>query len=251
MHLALAGRVLTSTDLRVPRYAAVDLSGQAVTGVIARGKHLLTRTDGGLSLHTHLKMEGSWHLYRPGTRWGGGPAHEIRAVLRTERWIAVGYRLGVVELFPTGQEQAALGHLGPDLLGPDWDMEQALARLLSDPRRPVAEALLDQRNLAGIGNLYKNETLFLKGIHPWDPVGEVKDLAAVVHLARRLLELNTQHWSQTTTGNTFKGGRHHVFERSGLPCRRCGIPVRSAYQGIAGEERITYWCPGCQPGHAG
>ncbi|HEX2150028.1 MAG TPA: DNA-formamidopyrimidine glycosylase family protein [Actinomycetota bacterium] len=247
MHKALAGRMLTSTDFRVPQYATADLTGQIVTEVVPRGKHMLTRTDDGVTLHTHFKMEGSWHLYKPGTKWGGGPAHEVRVVLQNAEWSAVGYRLPIVQLLPTSDEDQAVGHLGPDLLGPDWDLDAAVTRLLDKPDTSIAEALLDQRNLAGIGNLYKAETLFLRGVHPWTPVAAVRDLPALVALAQKLLKANTRHWAQATTGNTARGQRHWVFERAGQPCRRCGTPILSAMQGDPAVERITYWCPACQP----
>ena len=250
MNKALAGRVLTSTDFRVPRHATADLSGQTVTEVVPRGKHLLTRTDGGVTVHTHFKMEGTWHLYRPGSRWRGGPAHEIRAILKNAEWVAVGYRLGIVELIPTAREHLAVGHLGPDILGPDWDLELALRNLLAKPDRAIGDALLDQTNLAGIGNIYKNETLFLKGLHPWTPVSQVGDLASVVTLAQKLMQVNAEHWSQTTTGNTAPGQRQWVFSRGGQPCRRCGTPIRTGMQGDPAVERFTYWCPGCQPERA-
>ena len=243
----LAGRVLTFTDFRVPQHATADLSGQTVTEVVPRGKHLLTRTDAGVTLHTHLKMEGTWHLYRPGSKWRGGPAHEIRAVLKNVEWLAVGYRLAIVELVPTADEHLAVGHLGPDLLGPDWDLDLALQNLLAEPDLAIGEALLDQTNLAGIGNIYKNETLFLKGVHPWTPVSRVEDLAAVVTLARKLLKLNTGHWSQSTTGSTAPGKRHWVFSRGGQDCRRCGTRIITGMQGSQAVERFTYWCPSCQP----
>lgn len=247
MHRALAGHLLTSSDFRVPHLAGADLSGRRVTEVVPRGKHMLTRTDDGMTLHTHFLMDGTWRLFRPGAPWSGGPSHEIRVVLQNSRWSAVGYRLPVVELIPTAEEDRVVGHLGPDLLGPDWDSDEAVRRLTSRPQLAIAEALLDQRNLAGIGNLYKNETLFLKGLNPWMSVGLVKDLASVVDLARRMLRLNTAHWEQATTGNTAKGERHWVFERAGMPCRRCGTPIRRAMQGDPAVERITYWCPVCQP----
>jgi endonuclease-8 len=247
MNAALAGSVLTRSDFRVPRFAAVDLSGQTVTEVVSRGKHMLTRTDGGVSVHTHFKMEGSWNLYRQGSRWSGGPGHWIRAVLETSRWCAVGYRLAIVEVLPTAEEAGVVGHLGPDLLGADWDLARALANLGHDQQMAIGDVLLDQRNLAGIGNLYKNETLFLSGLNPWTRVADVPDLEKVVILAQRLLSSNTAHWTQTTTGNTSKGDRLWVFERGGRPCRRCGTPVRMSEQGKPGQERPTYWCPNCQP----
>jgi len=246
LHQALSGEVLTETDFRVPALATLDLSGATVDETVARGKHLLTRI-GDRTLHTHLKMEGSWHLYKPGTAWRR-PAHEARVVLRTEGWTAVGFALGVVEVVARDAEDTVVGHLGPDLLGPDWDPDEAVRRLLRQPGRDIADALLDQRNLAGIGNLYKSETLFLRGISPWRPVGEVPDLSALVTLAQRLLAANKGRWQQATTGSTRRGEEHWVFERAGSPCRRCGTTVRRERQGD--HERISYWCPRCQAGEA-
>ena len=171
LHAALAGRTLTRSDFRVPRYATVDLTGRTVLDVTPRGKHLLTRIEGGLTLHSHLRMDGAWKVFAAGQRWSGGPAHQIRVILGTADRTAVGYRLPVLELLRTADEQRAVGHLGPDLLGPDWDPEQALANLREDPARPLGEALLDQRNLAGIGNVYKCELCFLLGVTPWLPFG--------------------------------------------------------------------------------
>jgi endonuclease-8 len=248
MHDALAGRTLTRSDFRVPQLATTDLTGRDVTEVTARGKHLLTRVSGGLTLHTHFKMEGRWHLYRPSARWSGGPAWQVRAVLANADWQAVGYSLAVVELVETAAEATAVGHLGPDLLGPDWDGEEAVRRLRVVPGREIAPALLDQRNLAGIGNLYKTEALFLSGITPWTPVADVPDLEAVVRRARRLLMANRERWEQTTTGSLRRGEDHWVFERAGAPCRRCGSRILQAWQGDPPYQRISYWCPRCQAG---
>ena len=174
LHEALAGRVLTRSDFRVPRYATTDLTGRTVTECAARGKHLLTRVEGGITVHTHLRMDGSWRVRPAADRVGGG--HRVRLVLANDSWQAVGYQLGIVEVVPTAREAGVVGHLGPDLLGPDWDPAEAARRLRAAPARAVGEALLDQRNLAGIGNIYKAEVLFLGGVHPWRPVGEVAGL---------------------------------------------------------------------------
>jgi endonuclease-8 len=237
----------------VPQHATTDLRGRDVVEVVARGKHVLPRVDGDLTLHTHLKMEGSWRLFRAGSRWSGGPAWQVRVVLANDEWHAVGYRLAIVELLRTRDEPRVVGHLGPDLLRPEgmaggWDEAEAVRRLIADPAREVGPALLDQRNLAGIGNLYKAETLFLSGVTPWTAVGDVDDLASVVRRARTLLLANRDHWQQSTTGRLRRGEDHWVFERSGRPCRRCGTPVRSARQGVAPYDRLTYWCPVCQAG---
>jgi endonuclease-8 len=248
LHRALSGDVLERGELRVPQHATDDLSGRTVLEVRSRGKHLLMRMSGGLTLHTHLRMDGSWHLYRPGAPWRGGADWQVRALLQTEQWQAVGFRLGVVELLPTSAESRAVGHLGPDLLGEDWDADEAVRRLAADPGRAVGVALLDQRVLAGLGNLYRTELCFLRGRTPWTPVGELTDLPAWVDLAHRLLLTNRDRAAQVTTGRTGRASRHWVFERS--TCLRCGTRVATALQGEPTRERLTYWCPQCQHGPA-
>ncbi|MGH3315110.1 MAG: DNA-formamidopyrimidine glycosylase family protein [Nocardioidaceae bacterium] len=246
LHTALAGQTLTGSDLRVPQHATADLSGQTVQEVTARGKHLLHRVGDDLTLHTHLKMEGSWHLYRPASRWRR-PCHEARVVLRTEPWVAVGFSLGAVDLVRRGEESRLVGHLGPDLLGDDWDAAEAVRRLRAQPRRPIADALLDQRNLAGIGNLYKCEVCFLTGVSPFESVEQVRDLPGMVARAQTLLEANKHRAQQTTTGDTRRGQGTWVYLRGGWPCRRCGTRIEEAGLGDPGRERQTYWCPHCQP----
>ena len=250
LHDALAGEVLTRSDLRVPRYATADLTGRAVLDVVPRGKHLLTRVEGGLTLHSHLRMDGAWKVYAAGRRWTGGPAHQIRAVLGTTDRTAVGYRLPVLELLHTAEESRVVGHLGPDLLGPGWDPDRALANILGVPDRPLGEALLDQRNLAGIGNVYKSELCFLLGATPWLPVRALPAERAekLPGLARRLLEANRDRPVRNTTGR--RGPDLFVYGRAALPCLRCGTPVRVADQGDGSRERPTYWCPVCQTGPA-
>ncbi|MEE4422718.1 Fpg/Nei family DNA glycosylase [Streptomyces bugieae] len=247
LHEALAGRPLTRCDLRVPRLATVDLTGRGVLAVVPRGKHLLTRFEGGLTLHSHLRMDGAWQIYAPAERWRGGPAHQIRAILGTAEHTAVGYRLPVLDLLPTAEEPRVVGHLGPDLLGPDWDAAEALRRLLDAPRRPLGEALLDQRNLAGIGNVFKSELCFLLRASPWLPVGELPAPERAPALAKKLLEANKRRPARTTTPSARPDRRLWVYGRAGRPCLRCGTPVRSADQDPAAEERVTYWCPRCQP----
>lgn len=245
LNTALAGTTLTTTDFRVPRHATADLAGHRVVEVVPRGKHLLTRIEPDLTLHTHLEMDGEWRLYRPGTRWRG-PQADIRVVLSTRDWRVVGYRVPVVELLSTADEHRAVGHLGPDLLGPEWDETEALRRLAETPDREIGEALLDQRNLAGIGNLYKCETLFLRGVSPWRHTGDVAKLAAMLRLARRLMDVNKERPGQVTTGIMRRGEDTWVHGRAGRPCHRCGTHIRRADQGEAARERITFWCPHCQ-----
>ncbi|MGW1076510.1 DNA-formamidopyrimidine glycosylase family protein [Streptomyces sp. NPDC002537] len=247
LHRALADRPLTRSDLRVPKLATVDLTGRRVTEVVPRGKHLLTRVEGGLTLHSHLGMDGAWRIHDPGERWSGGPQHQIRAVLANTAHTTVGYRLPVLDLLRTADESAVVGHLGPDLLGPDWDPDEALRRLLAEPARAVGEALLDQRNLAGVGNVYKSELCFALRASPWLPVGRLAGPERLVALAKRFLEANKVRPARVTTGDPRTGRRLWVYGRAGRPCRRCGTLVRSADQGAAGQERLTYWCPRCQP----
>ncbi|WP_052848437.1 Fpg/Nei family DNA glycosylase [Streptomyces avicenniae] len=247
---ALAGRRLTRSDLRVPRLATADLTGRTVLGVTPRGKHLLTRIDGGLTLHSHLRMDGAWQVYGPGRRWSGGPAHQIRAILGTAEATAVGYRLPVLDLLRTADEPRVVGHLGPDLLGPDWDAPEARRRLLADPARPLGEALLDQRVMAGVGNVFMAELCFLTGATPWLPVGELADPGALVTLAHDLLTANRDRPDRTTTSPGLlarTGRRLHVYAQRGRPCMRCGTPIRVTRE-TPGHPRPTYWCPHCQHG---
>jgi endonuclease-8 len=247
LNRALAGHTLTGSQFRVPQYASLDLAGVTVRQVASRGKHQLFRFDNEHTLHTHLRMDGSWHLYSPDAKPHGGPDYQIRVVLHTATTKAIGYRLPVIEYLPTAEEHTVVGHLGPDLLGPDWDAEEALRRLRADPTRSIGEALLDQRNLAGIGTLYRAETLFLSGVHPRTPVGQVKDLERVVDRARRLLEANKERPEQVTTGDARRGREQWVFNRERQPCRRCRTPIRVEEFGPAGQERRSFWCPRCQP----
>ncbi|GAA4898091.1 Fpg/Nei family DNA glycosylase [Streptomyces coeruleoprunus] len=246
MHRALAGRLLTVSDLRVPRLATTDLTGRTVLDVTPRGKHLLTRIEGGLTLHSHLRMDGAWHVYEAGERWRGGPGHQVRAVLGTSAYTAVGYRLPVLDLLRTVDEPSVVGHLGPDLLGPDWDFEEAVRRVCADPARPLGEALLDQRNLAGVGNVYKCELAFMARVTPWLPVGELPPGVPerLIATAHRLLEANKDRSDRRTVTAARPDRRLYVYGRRNQPCYRCGTTIRWDDR----DERVSYWCPGCQTG---
>ncbi|MCW2634032.1 MAG: glycosylase [Blastococcus sp.] len=246
MQTALAGATLRRGEFRIPQLATVDLGGATVREVVPRGKHLLIRLVDGRTLRTHFRMDGSWHIYRPGTKWHGGPAYDIRMILTTPDWECVGYRLHDIELVPTAEEDRLVGHLGPDVLGPDWDLDEALRRLRAQPDEQIGVAILDQRNLAGIGNLYKVESLFLAGVHPWARVADVPDLEALVQRARTLMLANRHHPEQSTTGISRRGQDHWVAGRKGKPCRRCGTPILLGEQGPVTQERVTWWCPSCQ-----
>ncbi|BBX21540.1 endonuclease VIII [Mycolicibacter terrae] len=232
---ALRGKTLTRCDIRVPRYATVDLTGQRVDEVISRGKHLFIRV-GQASIHSHLKMEGSWRIAR-------GPLdHRVRICLEAGPVRALGIDLGMLEVLDRNRDGEAVAHLGPDLLGADWDPDTAVANLVADPHRPLAAALLDQTVLAGIGNVYGNELCFVVGRLPTTPVGALADPARLVARAHDMLWANRLRWTRCTTGDTRRGRQLWVYGRAGEPCRRCGARVECD----RGGERISYWCASCQ-----
>ncbi|WP_394940314.1 Fpg/Nei family DNA glycosylase [Psychromicrobium sp. YIM B11713] len=241
---ALQEKILSRSDVRVPAFATADLAGYAVESSTARGKHLLLtcRKPGAedVVIHSHLKMEGSWQLYRPDEPWRR-PAHTARIVLHTGDTVAVGFALGILELLSPAQTEAALAFLGPDLLGPDWDAAEAQRRLRSDPGQAIGLALLDQHNLAGIGNIYRNELCFLARVHPTLPVADVPDLPRLVDQAKRLLEANKGRTQRNTTGAPGRI-RAWVYGRAHEPCLRCGTLIVKAE--LAG--RVIYSCPRCQ-----
>ncbi|HZG89262.1 MAG TPA: DNA-formamidopyrimidine glycosylase family protein [Pseudonocardia sp.] len=250
LRAALSGRQLVRGELRHPRLVQHDLAGRTVLDVASVGKHLLTRFDDGRTLHSHFRMDGSWHLYRPGMSWQR-PAHEARAVLETTDRVAVGFALHDLELVPTDQEDRLVGHLGPDLLDPRWSPRhaaEALRRFTARGDSELGLVLLEQRVMAGVGNLYKAEVCFLLGLSPWTLTRDVPDPAQAVELSRTLLLRNADRPEQSTTGELGRGRQHWVFERSGQRCRRCGTRIRTAEQGDGVYARIAYWCPRCQPG---
>ena len=232
-------------DFRVPHLATVDLAGALVASSASRGKHLLLRLDhdDSWTLHTHLKMEGAWRTYRPGESWRR-PAHTARVVLTTDGPTAVGFSLGVVELWPRGGGQDRLSHLGPDLLGADWDADEALRRLVAEPDTPLVQAVQDQTRMAGVGNMYANELCFLAGRDPHVPVGEVARPEGLVERAHQILMLNKERSQQSTTGDLAPGRRTWVYRQK--VCRRCHDRIRTDVVGRTGQERATYWCPTCQ-----
>lgn len=248
LHAALAGQVLTRSDFRVPRYATVNLAGRLVTESVSRGKHLLIRTGNGLTVHTHLKMEGHWRIQPADGGRPLGRGHQVRLVLGNAQWVAAGYLLGITEVLPTAQEDRVVGHLGPDLLGADWDPAVAAQRLAREPDRPIGEALLDQRNLAGLGTIYMSETLFLRGVDPSRTTGSVTadDLVSLAELGHRLLDANKTRPGHVTTGDARPGRETWAYGRAGRPCRRCGTPIRRGEAGPPGQERLRFWCPNCQ-----
>jgi endonuclease VIII len=243
---ALAGNVLVRGELRHPRLSTVDLAGRTVLATRSVGKHLFLRFDRDLSLHHHLGMDGSWRFSGPHAR----PDHRARVVLATDSATALGLNLQQLALVPTPEEHRMVDHLGPDLLDPDWSpahAAEAAARLTREPARELGLALLDQHLMAGLGNVYKSEICFLLGVSPWTPVSEV-DAARAVELGRELLLRNTGSHARSTTGDPRPDRRLWVYGRTRTTCLRCGGRIRAAGQGTDTRERVTYYCPTCQPG---
>lgn len=256
LHSALAGHQVLSSDFRVPAFATVDLVGAPVDRVLARGKHLLLYAAG-LTVQSHLKMEGVWHVYphsengeRP--QWKR-PGHTARCVLSTASHQAVGFALGELHVMKQGEEEPYLSHLGPDLLGLDWDPEEAERRLRLRPERSIGVALLDQTNLAGIGNVYRSEICFLARLHPQLPVAEVADMTAVIDISHKLLQVNKLRIRRCTTGSPTSALQYWVYGRARKACMRCGTTIQKSELGEerprrAGmQDRVIYFCPACQP----
>jgi endonuclease-8 len=275
---AIGGKIILRARSPLPGLSAPSerLAGARVLGVEARGKHLLIHIEGGFTLSSHMRMTGSWHIYRPGERWQK-PERMAQLVLETSDFVAVCFNAPIVELLRSGKAKdkykdpgaaprsepssgIALGSitsragrelagLGPDLLKDDFDAAEVLRRLRQNGDLPIGEALLNQRILAGIGNVYKSETLFLCRADPLAPVASFTDaeLQAIVSKARELMSRNLDGRPRTTrwTLGALSGPRYWVYKRSGEPCLECGGPIRMRRQGAA--ARSTYWCPRCQP----
>ena len=241
---ALAGRMVTRFESVFPHLARGDqdhpLRGRTLERVTPRGKHLLMWFSGDLVLHTHMRMKGSWHLYRPGERWMR-PRHDMRIVIGTDAWEAVAFNVPTAEFLEARQAERnpALHDLGPDLLASGFDADEAVRRLTALADVEIADALLDQHALAGIGNIYKSEALFACRVSPFTRVADIprERLAKIVSAARRLLQA---HASESR-----RPGPRAVYGRGGRPCRLCGTSIKRRSQGP--HARSTYWCPRCQP----
>ena len=241
------------------------LAGRIVTDVTAYGKHLLahlapggrssarvaTTPEVGLTLHSHLRMDGKWIVYRTGARrWPSPSDHRVRAVLGGTEWTAEGHWLGMLDLLPTADEPHLLGHLGPDIMAddfPDHGLGIALQRVSQTPDRPVGAVLLDQTVVAGIGTIYMSESLFARRTSPWTPAGDV-EVAAVLDVARKQLLRSVKLPVPNTTGDPQRGQQMYVHGNSGRPCRRCGTTIRVAPVGDPPRDRPAFYCPTCQPG---
>ena len=255
---ALVGYEIVSIETpqarhRMDRWPA-RLAGRAVRSVDAHGKHLFVRFEGDLTLHSHLKMGGTWGVYRRGERWRRSP-RRTWLVIRTDEHEVVQFEGPVLELMTDGRTRSdqRLAALGPDVLASDWDERAYLRRLREDDQtRGIGDALLDQRNLAGFGNIWKAEACFLARVDPWRRVADVSDDEAIeiTRLARPLMELSVQRGGRVTTWEPERAPRSArewrtwVYGRHGRPCRRCRTRVRARGQGD--DNRTTYWCPECQ-----
>lgn len=254
LHKALAGKTVRRFESVFPQLTNVDidtpLSGRTIEHVEAIGKHLLIRFDGGLTLRTHMRMNGSWHIYRPGEKWLKG-RNAMRIVIATDDFEAVGFRIPEAEFIRGSIESRATARLGPDLLARDVDLEEVVRRLRARPRLEIADALLDQTISAGIGNVFKSEVLFVCRVSPFARVGEIDDdkLRELMATAQKQLAMNVIDSpdvpdTRTTTGRANPSHRLWVYGREKLPCRRCATPIERVAQGP--NARLTYWCPRCQ-----
>jgi endonuclease VIII len=259
LHRALAGHVVTRFESVFPAVTRVaedqPVVGGTVTSVASRGKHLLMSFSNGLVLHTHMRMNGSWHLYPAGARWQR-PARDMRVLVATDTAVAVGFNVPIAELL-TPRELARhkdLRALGSDLLDPSLDPRDIFTRMRARGGDAIADVLLNQRVVAGIGNIFKSEILFLAAVEPFTRVellGDA-DLARIIAIARRQLAANVMDRSQTlsvatgirTTRSLDPQAKLWVYGRSGKRCRNCGTPIRATKTGP--DARITYWCPQCQ-----
>jgi endonuclease-8 len=258
LHRALAGRVVTRFESPLPAISRVHedtpITGRRVERVEAAGKHVLMRFEGDLVLRTHMRMNGSWHIYRPGERWRR-PRRDMRIVVGTDAYEAIAFTVPVAEFLDGRQEkrQQDLRAIGPDLLGETFDECEALRRVRERGRDAIADVLLNQRVVAGIGNVYKSEVLFLCRIDPFAPASGVADgrVLDALRTARTLLQANVSSLSGIRTYLGYRRGRsrdasqnRYVYGRAGKPCRRCTTPIRVRAQGP--HARLTYWCPSCQ-----
>ncbi len=249
LHTALAGRVITRFETVLPQLARVDedapLAGRTVDAVEAAGKNLLMHFSGDLHLRTHMRMHGSWHIYKPGERWRM-PRASMRIAIETDTWVAVAFNVPVAEFYDERQED--LRKIGPDFLGETFDDAEAMRRIRARADLEIAEALLNQRVVAGIGNEYKSEVLFMAGINPFRVVRELSDeeIETILKTARKVMKANVAKRStqRITTFSLDPSQAQYVFSRGGKPCRKCGTPI--AYKKQGKDVRGTYWCPNCQ-----
>ena len=253
LHKALAGDKVTRFETALAPLARVDdeerIAGRTIERVAAAGKHLIIDFSGGLHLRTHMRMNGSWHIYRPGERWRR-PRRDMRVVIGTDRFVAVGFNIPVAEFLDDRalRRQEDLRRIGPDVLGAEFDVDEVLRRIAARPDAEIANVLLNQRVIAGIGNVFKSEILFLAGIDPFEKCAAISetDLRRVLAISRKVLRLNVEHGrsDRITMNSMDRGKKLWVYGRGAEPCRRCGTPIEYRKQGV--DARGTYWCPRCQ-----
>jgi endonuclease-8 len=249
---ALKDQLVEKFESVLPALTRVDedrpLAGRTIESVSARGKHLLMRFSGDLVLHTHMRMNGSWHIYRPGVRWQR-PASDMRIVITAPNVVAVGFNIPVAEFLSSRDlvRHRELGRLGPDLLAASFDDAEARRRIRALPRAAIADVLLNQHVVAGIGNVLKSEILFVAAVHPFERVADVADadLDRIMSVARELMAMSVGGPGRQTTRSMDPAAKLWVYGRGGLPCRKCGTPIESKKTGL--DARLTYWCPRCQP----
>lgn len=244
---AIGGKPVRAFRSALPQLADAALVGTTVEAVEARGKNLLVRFDDGHTLHTHMMMVGSWHVYRVGEPWQRG-ADRAFAVIETDDWLAVCFDAPICKLLRPGERSPQLDALGPDLLDPGADLDEALRRLRQNDELPLGVAIMQQHVVAGVGNVYKSEVLFLRRLDPFAPVSSVSDeaLRDALLLARKLMKQNVGHARMRTTRRRFGSSRLWVYGRKNEPCFECGTPLDMRRQGEQG--RSTYFCPRCQAG---
>jgi endonuclease VIII len=251
LNTALAGRVITRFETMFPQLARVDedapLAGRTIESVQAAGKNLLMHFSGDLHLRTHMRMHGSWHIYKPRERWRM-PRDSMRIVIETDAWVAVAFNVPIAEFYDERQED--LRKIGPDFLGESFDFEEAKRRIRARADYEIAEALLNQRVVAGIGNEYKSEVLFMSRVNPFTLVRDLSDdeLDTILRTARKVMLANVAKRSmqRITTFSLDPSKATYVFSRGGQPCRKCGTPI--SYKKHGRDVRGTYWCPRCQAG---
>ncbi|MBV8516866.1 MAG: Fpg/Nei family DNA glycosylase [Acidobacteria bacterium] len=253
LHAALAGKTITRFESVLPQLARVDedapLAGRVVERVVAEGKNLIIDFSGGLHLRTHMRMHGSWHLYRSGEKWRRRRS-DMRLVIETDPWIAVAFNVPIAEFHDDASlaRQEDLARIGPDFAAATFDFDEALRRIRARPDEEIADVLLNQRVVAGIGNEFKNEVLFMSRVNPFAKTRDVTDeqLALLLRTMRKLMLANITKRSagRITTFSLDPRQTQYVFGRGGKPCRKCGTPIRYAKQGP--NARGTYWCPKCQ-----
>ncbi|MFN2446431.1 MAG: Fpg/Nei family DNA glycosylase [Vicinamibacterales bacterium] len=261
LHRALANETVTRFETGYAHLSRIDddapIAGRVIEDVRSQGKHLLMRFSGALILRTHMRMNGSWHIYRPGEKWRLS-TRDMRIRVETTNWVAVAFNVPDAEFVDAANlaRHRPMARLGPDLLSADFDEEAALARMSAHAAEPIAEVLLNQHVVSGIGNVFKSEVLFVVRVHPDTLVATLDEHARreIVQAGRRLLQANvapgarqgivTYAGLRRTTGSANPGDGLWVYGRGGRPCRRCGTKIAWRKTGL--DARSTYWCPTCQ-----